>query len=405
LVLTALSASAQTRPTDEAWRWDAFVGCWQPIASLEFEGPANQAVCLVPGAQPNTIERFVIVNNRIVTRERVDSTDRHPSSDESCPGWEQAEWSADSRRVYRSGEYLCPGGITRTMTGLMTMTSAGDWLDVMSVATGGTTGVRVMRYRPSSSLSVALPAEAVKALDARSAAASTARTAASAPVSVHEIIDVFGHATSAVTQAWLSELEQPFAITAAQLVELAEAGVPGAVTDVVVALAYPKVFALKAAAAPGQSVGGRSEEARAAINPYDCGMNMALWVPGWYGCGYYAPAYYGFYPYGPRYGYGGYGPLGYGRWYSGGDAAIIVIDGGAAPPIAAPAHGRVVKGDGYVQGSSPQGSPAPKPAASSDSSSSSSSPSSSSSSDSGGSSSSGSSAPASSGGERTAHPR
>ena len=129
-------------------------------------------------------------------------------------------------------------------------------------------------------------------------------------------------------------------------------------------------------------------------------MNLSVWVPGWNGCGFYGQAaYYGFYPYFPRYGYG-YGPLGYGRWYSGGDTAIIVIDGGPIAPIEPQQpHGRVVKGEGYTQGRSEVPTPTPTP--SSDSSGSSSSTSSSSSSNSGGS----GATTSSSGGERTAHPR
>ncbi len=172
-----------------------------------------------------------------------------------------------------------------------------------------------------------------------------------------------------VVEAWLAERGQGWSgLNARQLTQLADAGVPGSVTDVMVALSYPRTFAVNAASR--QAEFRPSQDARGAsvtygYSPYGSSDYYSPYGWDFYGpfglrtlsrfgydsylyggYGYYAPyGYnpYGYNPYGYYQGYGGY------YYYGGG---LVVIDvSGSAPP-----HGRVVNGRGYTQDPNGNGS-------------------------------------------------
>jgi hypothetical protein len=351
----------------------------------------------VPTERVSAVDLVVIVDDQIASRDRLDVTSTPITGEQDgCTGWSQAEWSADARRIYRQSEYTCSTGLTRKMRGLFGMTPGGDWLDVMSVATGDDTGARVLRYRPVPGVSSALSPDLRSALAQQMFDIDNARTAAAAPIAVGDVIEVSRKSDTIVVQAWLTELGQRFEITGRQLVTLADAGVSGRVTDLLVALAYPDVFSLRRSSSSGTSSSADDMESASAADimlATNCRMHVALWASPLYGCGGYEILRHGdmLGPYG--HGYGHYGFGGYGTYYSGGQPVVIVV--GETPP-----HGQVVKGAGYVSGrSSDTSTPAPTPSSGDSSSSSSGS----------GSSGSSSSAPASdsgsSSGERTAHPR
>jgi hypothetical protein len=154
-----------------------------------------------------------------------------------------------------------------------------------------------------------------------------------------------------------------------RLEELADAGVPGSVTDMLVALAYPSAFAVppsptRAGELASSGVGGGSAlTGLEPLAPVECGDAFSEF--GFGGCSpysyspyAYSPYGYGYLPYGYLpfgylpYGYspyalGGIGALGlgyYGGWYSS-PPVVIIRPGGNAP-----AHGQVVNGHGYQAG-------------------------------------------------------
>ena len=383
------------------WRSQAFQGCWQPVSDSAAGMAASGLVCIVGGARSTSIDLITIAQDRVASRETIDITgERRPTEADGCTGWEQTEWSTDGRRIYRTSEVQCTNGTKRSMTGLFGLAPGGDWIDVMSVATGDNTGVRILHYRPTFIVSGALPADAADSLRQRTAAMSTARTAAAAPVGIREIVDVSRHVAPGVTQAWLGELGQKFDVSARDLIELADAGVPGRVTDLIVALAYPQAFGVRRAPSSGPAVSNTSIGGAGPMSLLDCRINPALWVNG---CSYYDPFRFGMGYYGYGYNYYGlnrYGYSPYGTWYSGGDPVVIVVGGGGTGgSTGGTTHGQVVKDRGYTQGRSPD----PAPASSAGTASPSSAPAPSSSSDGGGGGGGGSSS--SSSGERTAHPR
>lgn len=353
-------------------RWQAWIGCWQP-ADLPSAGGGARAllVCVVPVAGSTAVDIVTVADTLVVAREPVDAApERRTIARDGCQGWASAEWSGDARRVYLRSAYTCGGGIERRSSGLMAMSPRGEWLDVQAVTSGNRTGVRTVRYKAVEALST-LPSTIAVALAASPPDAGMARTAASAPLSTDDVAEAARRLDAPVVEAWLAERGQGWpGLNARQLTQLAAAGVPGSVTDVMVALSYPRTFAVNAVSRqaeirPSQDVRGAS--VTYGYSPY--GSSDYYSPYGWdfygpfglrnfspYG---YDPYRYGGYGYYGRYGYSSYGyspygynpygynPYGYyqgydGYYYGGG---LVVIDvSGSAPP-----HGRVVRGRGYTQ--------------------------------------------------------
>ncbi|AHG88913.1 hypothetical protein J421_1376 [Gemmatirosa kalamazoonensis] len=395
--LASTTAGAQSGAQTDT-RWRAFVGCWQPVspdnAITTTDDAKAMRVCVVPSGGPSEVDVMNVVNGKVAERTHVDATGaKHEIGREGCTGVESAEWSADGLRVYLKADLTCDG-VKRSTSGILAFAPSGEWLDVQGVTTGKNSGVHVTRYRPVTDLA-GLPAEVTSRISGAALAVSTARGAAAGPIGPEDVTDAVKHAQTPVVEAWLLERGQGFALDAKDLVSLADAGVPGSVTDLMVALTFPKTFAINRGsrdadllrpsnASQGNVVSGRTIPVY--IDPY--GYSPFGW--GAYGS-YYSP-------YGYRYGYGspyGYPYGGYGYGYSG---PIIIVRNGDTPATPS-TNPRVVRGQGYTENRS---EPSVSRGSGYTNAGSSSSSGSSSGSSSTPSSSTGSS---SSGGERTAHPR
>src|SRR3989442_10535683 len=359
LLVVPTFADAQTAQIDA--RWQPWLGCWTQVGSavetLASPPPAGRLLCVVPTAGTSAVDIVTLADRRIVSREHIEATGAHRTSErDGCTGWESAEWSSDSRRVYLQFEYDCAGGVKRSTTGLIAMTLKGEWLNITGVAVRENTGVRVLHHRPAA-LPAALPEEMASALEGKALAVDAARVAAAAPIGTAAIVDASRHVNAAVVEAWLGESGQEFTVDAKRLLELAEAGVADRVVDMLVALSYPEVFSIKpsptavGALASTERPAGIQTDIIGAESPLGCGpYTYGLSLYAFDGC---SPYEYGFY--GARYGYspysylgyGDYGYGGYGGWYLATQPAIGVI-----PPTdnASSTHGQVVNGRGYVQG-------------------------------------------------------
>lgn len=416
LFASAWPAHAQGTSTDP--RWQAWIGCWQ---SMEAPGhrvigsPGTSLVCVTPAAGTSAVEVATVVSGKIVERTAIEANgQRHARTKDGCTGWESATWSRSMTRVYLRSDYTCSGGLKRSSNGLLALSPKGEWLDVQNVTTGKNTGLRVVRLTEVSDLSP-VPAEITSALQGHTLQTNAWRTAAAAQLAIVDVAEASGNLDAAVVEAWLVERDQGFNIDAKTLTMLADADVPASVIDVMVALAYPKVFALNPATRAGEF---RPAEQGTMAGTRGRGLSVIGFDPMGYpmfgygsfynnqctssNYGYYSPysafssgcSYgyngFGYNGYGTGYGYGnGYG-YGYGGGYGYGSYPVVVVVKApeGVPPGDRP---RVVNGSGYTQGSS----------GTSGSSSTSSGSGSSGSGSSGGTSSGGSSAPA----PRTAHPR
>lgn len=325
---------------------DALAGCWESDAAPR--GEATRFLCVVPtgsGGEVATVD-----SGRVVVRTPITAGgERQASTRDGCTGWESARLATGGQRVYLRTEYRCPGDLVRTTTGLLALNSVDELLDIQSVRVRTGVAVRVGHYRPASP-NAPLPNDladvAVRSLTGL--AANSARVAASAPITTGDVVDATRVLEPGVVEAWLVERQQRFALDAKTLVALARAGVPGRVTDMMIALSNPKRFAVNPATG--------ASELRPAVGAATTG-DLPLGSSGRriYADVYGVSPYGGFGPYSSFYGLGfGLGGYGFGRgygWYPGGAPVIVVRDGGAAGVTAAP-RVRAVNGQGYRSGRS-----------------------------------------------------
>lgn len=413
-----------TQPTTQNLRWQAWFGCWRGSDVQPSEnGPF---VCVRPTAEPSAVEVAVVDSGRVTNRDTLDASGaERPVDKQGCKGTQRGDWSADTYRVFLHAKLECEGGLSRTSNTIVGITPTGEWLNVQSVTAFGTTVVRSVHYTDANDAK-GLPAEFSSAAAERAGAISTARVAASGALTVPSVREAVVRTDTAAVQAWIAQRGVRFNLDAGKLVQLADAGVPSSVIDVMIGVSYPEHFALNSTqlGAPSASdlgdanMGGLyGDRSRA-----DCLARMTtLFLPLMYDpcMDFYGRLGYdrfGYDDYLYRYGYGfsplfgyGYG-YGYNPYLGGYYSAPVVIVRGSDEP-----HGRVVNGRGYTRGSATasggssrstgRSSSASSGSSSASSSGSSSSGSSSTGSSSAGASSSGSSSSGSSGGGRTAHPR
>jgi hypothetical protein len=345
-ILPALAAaplSAEGLAPDPHWL--PWLGCWQAVAPgsgpTSMMGTSGADVCVVPTSSPSAVEVLTVSNGAVTSRDRIDASGAaQPSSEEGCTGTERVQWSEDGHRLYRTTEQRCTGGIQRHVSGMLAILPSGEWLNAQGVTVGGNTRVRVLRYQPITDLT-GLPAEAARALDGQKLAVEVARSTAAATPTSQDIAEASRHVDSDVVGAWLIERGQSYAMDAGKLEELADAGVPDKVIDLMVALSYPHKFAINQAT-------GASE-----IRPDDSSRNdgrrgRALRPWGYDPMYGYGPYWYD--PYGYGYGAGyGWGWGGYNGYYGGyyGSPVVVVRPGNGDDESQGTA--RAVKGRGYTR--------------------------------------------------------
>jgi hypothetical protein len=191
------------------------------------------------------------------------------------------------------------------------------WVDVQMTEVRGNRSVRVRRYALSREQRRAARTDGVALLERWT---------------MDEVKDAARHTAPEVLQAALIEVGAKLPINARRLVELDEAGVPGQVIDVMVALSFPEKFIIDqpGLSAYGGGYGGYTGGFGGTLDPWLLASELA-WVSLYSPFGY---QYYGYYD--PRYG------LGWGNWVG----VVPPAGGGAAPDDP---NGRVVNGLGYTR--------------------------------------------------------
>jgi hypothetical protein len=335
----AAQGSASINP-----QWLPWVGCWQTVSNGAMIGTPASSVCVIPTSSPTAVEIATIVDGTITERDRVDASGAvRPSNEEGCEGTEVVQWSEDGRRLFRSTEQRCASNIQRTVSGLLAILPSGEWLNAQGVRVNGNTSVRVLRYRPVEDLS-AFPAEVTHALQGQRLAIQAARGNAAAAPTTSDIVEASRHLEHDVVGAWLIERDQGFAVDANKLVELADAGVPESVIDLMIALSYPDRFAI--------NTNGGATELRPGDED-DYGRRGTRVRSPWGYDPYYG---YGYPPYmyrlGYRYGWGwgGYYDGYYGGGYYG--RPVVIVRGSDSDSNGARGRARAVNGQGYTRSGS-----------------------------------------------------
>jgi hypothetical protein len=326
LLSSAIGASAQQ--TDP--RWTAWLGCWQlieeqmrdasddPSVPREFTAAPGGIVCVTPAAEPNGVTLTTSVESQSTLEETIvaDAT-RRSLREPGCEGWQQAEWSATGRRLLARAELTCAQGSRRTVSGLALIGRDRIWTDIQVVEEGGRESIRVRHYRRAPDQKRA--AGALSSSDLVRAAAVTARQAA--PLTIDEVKEALGKLPMSAIEAALIETNTGFPLNSKRLTELSDAGVPGRVIDLMVALSFPNRFVVEK----------RSASSGASSYPLGPGFQ--------YGDLYDWPYYYA--PF-------GYSLLGRYDTYYFGAPGYAVVD--AAPVGPQPSGlGRVVDGLGYTR--------------------------------------------------------
>lgn len=292
--------------------WQPYLGCWQPMDAEEDQG----ILCLV--ADGRDVEMLTIVEGAVEFREPlVADGGTHEFERDDCQGTESARFSEDRRRLYTASLVTCDGEASRRSTGIISMPTMDEWVDVRAIETNGATAVWSQRYQRTShsvlsQLGLAAPVSRPNPFALRGGI-----TYATADITIDDVIDASRNVDTDAVKGWLATVEQPFEdLSAENLIRMENAGVATAVIDVVVAVSFPEQFAL-------------NEEANRASR------SMYAWAD---------PFYYPYYGYG-RYGrYGGWGGYGYyGRWYPGYYTPVVV----SVNPIRREGGGQAVAGRGY----------------------------------------------------------
>lgn len=397
LLALAMPAAAQNTQTDG--RWQAWLSCWSPAGTLVrvIGRSPTPVVCVVPGSTASAVDILTVSGGKVVDRMTVDADGQpHAITKEGCKGSQTATWSPSARRLYLKSEYNCSGAPATHVSGLYAMAGVGEWIDVQGMRVDKNSGVHAVRYREAADPGP-LPEEITKKLHEQGMSRMAAMLAVTEPPSLQDVEEASHQLDPNVVSTWLIQadkvaLQKPAPISAAELEQLADHDVPASVTDVMIGLSYPDVFAVNPT---GGGVARQNTDSAYARYGYAESMNSMSPIIGFdrlgfpiyasdaslmYGCSpyQYAPynaAYYlyasqfacGGYGYSGFGGYGGYGYYGgypyggypYGGYYGGypyfggGPVVVPVPSGTSGSP--APTHGRVVRGRGYVQGGSSSG--------------------------------------------------
>jgi hypothetical protein len=348
LLVTLAGTSGAQQQQSSGPRFQAWVGCWS--GARDMDGlpliDAQALVCITPTSDANVVKVATIVEGKVVSTHELDASGRERALEaKGCTGVRSATWSADERRIFLKSSARC-GDLSRTTSGILSMTANGEWLDVQQVSAGGADNIRVMRYRDAG-VPKSVPEEIASALSGLGLATQSARIAAGAAIGRTAVLEASRTATPAVVEAWVLERGQPFALDARELIALADAGVSPRVTDAMIAVSNPQEFAVAHGSAAPQRMGDTTMVVGQRLHVY-----LDRYDPWSWGYDPYGYSMYG-YRRDPFLGYNGYGYGGYG--YGGGyyGSPVIVVTG---PDASAP-HGRRVKGEGYHPPASTNASP------------------------------------------------
>jgi hypothetical protein len=342
VLLFPLVANAQ-QTTDP--KWNAWLGCWELVVenardaatrpspsrrTLSQAGNNSRAqVCVEPSGNGVTLTTRV-ANQEAIQQTIIADGVEHPIDDAECRGTQRAEWSADGRKLYSRADLDCSNDKgNRRVSGFSILGVNGTWTDIQAVDISGQQTVRVRSYRRVSEL-----AQTGKGLTHAS------------PLTLDDVKEAATKVSPRTLEAALVETGSSFDLSGKNLVSLQDAKVPGSVTDLMVALSYPKRFIVERTAHDDTT-----PIAPLVDDPFFVGW--AFGYPAWGDFGFYSPLYgpYSPYFYSPFY---SYLPWYYPRYY--GNTYYVVGDGngsgggaGAGGQPRPSGAGRVVDGLGYTR--------------------------------------------------------
>jgi hypothetical protein len=201
---------------------------------------------VTPLAGTSGVQQLTIARGTITGRRRLIANGANNTFDENgCHGTRMVEWAATGRRAYIRSSYTCDLGLSGTSSGVLAMTSTGDWLQVETVHAGQGLIEHIDLWRDAGVPSSA-PSEVFNALASRRLTSTTARAAAASPLTVADVIDALRHVDSSTVRSLIVASGQRFSLNGEEVAALFRANVPRGVLQAMVAWAPQP-----GAAAPG----------------------------------------------------------------------------------------------------------------------------------------------------------
>ncbi|HSG49108.1 MAG TPA: hypothetical protein VLA43_14910, partial [Longimicrobiales bacterium] len=328
-LLVMAPASVQAQDVDS--RWLPWVGCWEVLSM----GAEAQVVCI----QPHEDDAAVAMNYADPDVEdlvlHADGTPRQVTQ-AGCEGEETATFSPDGRRIYIDARYVCDGGAEQVGTGLISMISEDEWIEIRSLSVDGEEVAWVQRYIQATPAAV----QAAGETDLVNPDVIVARRLAARAPTLQTLAEVAFAVDAKVASAWIVESGYPFKLNGRQLLALADAGVEPEVIDVAVAVSNPDRFNIGPSGDPTRQA--REARTRGPVGSYgfvpyfgrrfyNYGSVYSPWGFMYSPFGYnsYYDPYYAY-----NYGYGGYRPT------------YLVV----TPRSGGDSGGRAVAGQGYTRG-------------------------------------------------------
>jgi hypothetical protein len=347
-LLSSAPAMAQESSGTFDSRWSPYLGCWTIAQDRHGQSapvPAGTMVCVRPSGRFGVAITTTVDGKSVLEQTIVADGSAQALSQGDCSGTQTSNWSRDGERLFTKVELDCANRPKRTVSGI-TLVANGQWVDAQATVIDGNSDVRVRRYRRSSDQYATAPA------------------AATAPLSIEDVIEASAKVQSEALEAALDELNARFALNSRVLTQLADNGVSRNVIDLMVAQAYPDKFQVERdiyASRPSASYGGSASVGSSSVYMGSTMYPFPMYDPFYSSYYYYSPFAYPYYwgpSYSYRYGspfyrnynnynyYGSYGvPGGY---YYGGSGST----GGTAQPGSPDSRGGdgvVVNGRGYTR--------------------------------------------------------
>ena len=328
-LLMAGPAAAQDADRLEDGRWLPYLGCW-----VDGDSGVGPLTCVVPEGQGVAV--LTVVDGDVTDRRvmRADGVER-PVEAAGCTGVEAARFSSDGHRLYTEAELSCAGDVGQRTRGLIAMVDRDAWVEIRSMGVGDRSVAWVKRYAAAPPSRVAAAGLADELGTGPSRAVEAARMAASARITVDEVIEAHARTDAEAVRSWIAEQGQPLRLDADRLVELADAGVPAEVIDVAVAVSFPERFTVGRQGPEGEEM-DRYGYGYGRYGSWGTWGVWSPWSPYFYDPYFYSPYTYGY----NRWGYGGY----YGSGFYSYRPTVIVVEPSTPSP-----EGRAVNGRGYTR--------------------------------------------------------
>jgi hypothetical protein len=234
LALATDVSAAPRMSQDDAWL--AFTGCWRPVGDV-----GNNYLCIVPAGEGVRI--VTLVDGKVQSQSNVVADDQpRRMEQEGCSGTERAVWASDKQRVFLRSDLMC-GNVPRKVSAVFALLTPTEWISVQAVSSGEAAGTRSVKY--TEAMPAVLPDDIAQALSGNRLARETVRTAAAAKIDLDDVREAVAKVDAVVIESWLMAAAQPFDLDGKALIELADAGVPASVIDVIVAVSNPRRFAIR----------------------------------------------------------------------------------------------------------------------------------------------------------------